>query len=809
MAEIHTSKPRAAWSLTVLSISIALLGLVLLVGGVWLIALGGSWYYALAGLALVGSGIMLFQRRVAGAWLYGVLLVGTIVWTISEVGLDFWGFVPRVALLMLLAIAVAFNLPRLRGAPSRAVARGIAGVLIVGFLGAIVWAFSPHHTYRADVPFPESSADLADAMADVGPSQPADAPADEDWAAYGRDNSATRYSPLAQITRENVAQLERAWVYRTGDMPIEGKRKWGAETTPLKIGGSVYLCSAMNKLIALDAATGEEKWRYDPKVGKEYIPYTAACRGVAYYEVPDLAENAPCKRRLLEGTLDARLIAVDARDGRPCAGFGENGQVDLTVGMGKVLPAMVAVTSPPTIIRGIAVVGHQVLDGQYRYAPSGVIRGYDAVTGSLVWAWDMLRPDQKGPPPPGDVYSRGTPNSWTIASGDEALGLAYVSMGNSSADYYSGTRTDTENRYNTSVVALDVTTGDVRWSFQTVHTDVWDYDLGSQPTLASFRTQDGTVPALILPTKQGDIYVLNRSTGEPLTPVEERPAPQGGVPENVLSPTQPHSVGMPVLRQPALTEHDMWGLTPIDQLYCRIQYRAASYEGIYTPPSLERRWIEWPGYNGGNDWGSVAVDVDRGILVANYSNVPMYNQLMTRAAAKERGLVAIGMPGGSSESGGPQPMIQTPYGADIRPWRVKLTGMLCNDPPYGSITAIDLDTREVLWDVPLGTARRNGPFNIPSHLPIAIGTPNNGGPIVTAGGLVFIAASTDEMIRALDLGTGEVLWRDALPAGGQSTPMTYAVNGEQYVLIMAGGHHFMETRPGDYLIAYKLAHGAG
>lgn len=793
----------ASPAVVVTGIVIALLGLVLLIGGVLLAALHGSWYYALAGAGLMSSGVLLAMNRIAGAWLYGIVLLGTIAWTLWEVGLDFWGFVPRIVFLLLLAIIVTALLPRLNGGPSRSASRALTLVLALAFVLGLAWAFAPYGVYRSGAPLPPAKPSLR-ATAAAPAAQPADAPAAGDWAAYGRSNAATRYSPLRQITRENVKDLGHAWTYRTGDMPIEGKRKWGAETTPLEIGGTIYLCSAMNKLIALDAATGTEKWRHDPKVKPEYIPYTAACRGVAYYEAPGLAPNAPCRRRVLEGTLDARLIAVDADSGVPCAGFGTNGEVDLTLGMGEVLPAMVAVTSPPTIVRGIAVMGHQVLDGQYRNAPSGVIRGYDAVTGELAWAWDMLRPDRKGLPPEGETYSRGTPNSWTIAAGDEALGLVYLPMGNSSADYYSGSRTNIENQYNTAIVALDVTTGDVRWSFQTVHIDVWDYDLGSQPSLVDFPTPNGTTPALIAPTKQGDIYVLDRATGKPLTVVHERAAPGGGIPDNVLSPTQPHSTAMPVLRKPDLTERDMWGLTPFDQLYCRIRFRQARYDGMYTAPSLNRRWIQWPGYNGGNDWGSAAVDTDRGILVANYTNVPMFNELITREQAEARGLVALGMPGGSSESSGPQPMIGTPYAADIAPWRIGFTGMLCNEPPYGSITAIDLNTRKVLWDVPLGTARRNGPFGIPTYLPITIGTPNNGGPVVTAGGVIFIAAATDDLIRAIDIGTGEVLWSDALPAGGQSTPITYEANGEQYLLMMAGGHHFMETRAGDYLVAYKL-----
>jgi len=787
------------WPLFLVGAVLALLGLVLAVGGIRLLWLGGSSYYLVAGVGLVVSGVLMILRQRWGAGVFAVVFIGTVIWALWEVGLSFWGHVPRLALLVVLAMAVALVSPRLDGGPTVRTGRRTAGVLALVFVAAVAWAFAPHNVYRAPVDESGSARIAAGVRSSSG-----EGAAGEDWVAYGGSNAATRYSTLNLINRENVHRLERAWVYRTGDMPIEGERKWGAETTPLKIGDTVYLCSAMNKLIALDATTGEERWRFDPKVGREYIPYTAACRGVAFHEAPALADDAPCKRRVIEGTLDARLIAVDASTGVPCPDFGNQGQVSLLTGMGEVLPAMVAVTSPPTIVRGIAVVGHQVLDGQYRNAPSGVIRGYDAVTGELAWAWDMLRPNEKGLPPEGETYSRGTPNAWTLFSGDEALGLVYVPMGNSSADYFSGTRTPTENKFNTSVVALDVTTGDVRWSFQTVHIDVWDYDLGSQPTLFGFPTEQGSVPALLLATKQGDIYVLDRATGRPLTPVEMRPAPSGGVDGNVLSPMQPHSTGMPVLRRPDLTERDMWGLTPIDQLYCRIQYREADYEGLYTPPSLDRRWIQWPGYNGGNDWGSVSIDVDRGVLVANYNNVPMYNQLLTREEANRRGLVALGMPGGSSESSGPQPMIGTPFAADIAPWRVKFTKLLCNDPPYGSITTIDLRTRRVIWTTPLGTARRNGPFGLPTYLPIAIGTPNNGGPVTTAGGLIFIAAATDDLIRAIDVDTGEVLWSDALPAGGQATPMTYEAGGQQYVLMMAGGHHFMETPAGDFVIAYRL-----
>lgn len=631
-------------------------------------------------------------------------------------------------------------------------------------------------------------------------------PEPADWPTYGRTNAATRYSPLDSINRDNVGQLARAWVYRTGDMPPESvDGKWAPENTPLKIGTSLYLCTPRNIMISLDAATGRERWRYDPNVTIDSIPYSASCRGVAFHEQPDAPEDALCKRRVIEGTLDARLIAVDADTGQLCPNFGDNGQVDLLQGMGESVPGFVAVTSPPTIVRDIAVLGHQVLDGQKEDAPSGVIRGYDVVTGDLAWAWDMGRPGETGLPTGDEVYTRGTPNSWTISAGDEELGLVYVPMGNSSVDYWGGNRRDFENRYSTALVALDVTSGQVRWSFQTVHKDLWDYDLGSQPTLAEFPTDNGqTTPAVILPTKQGEIFVLDRATGEPLTEVVERPVPSSELPDETAAPTQPYSVGMPSLAKPDLTGRDMWGLTPLDQLWCRIQFHRASYKGRYTPPSVERPFIQYPGYNGGNDWGSGSLDPERGIFIANYNNIPMYDQLIPREEANKRGMVPVDQPGGTTDSGGGVPQAGAPYAVSIKPWRNGFTGMPCTRPPFGGIMAIDINSREVLWDVPLGSARANGPFGIPSRMPITIGTPNNGGSVITAGGLIFIAAATDNQIRAMDIETGEVLWEDALPAGGQANPMTFEAEGRQYVVINAGGHHFMETPIGDYIMAYSL-----
>ena len=504
----------------------------------------------------------------------------------------------------------------------------------------------------------------------------------------------------------------------------------------------------------------------------------------------------------MEGTLDARLIAVDARTGAPCAGFGDNGSVSITEGMGEVVPGMVSITSPPVVVRGVVVTGHQVLDGQKLDAPSGVIQAFDAVTGELRWAWDMTNPEWRGAPPEGEIWTRGTPNMWTMATGDEELGLVYLPMGNSAVDYLSSTRTAEENAHATALVALDIETGRPRWVFQTVYMDVWDYDLGSQPTLIDFPGEDGATPAVLLSSKQGEIYVLDRRTGEPLHGVQERRVPQGGVEPDQRTATQPFSA-YHTLRRPNLRERDMWGVTPIDQMICRIQYWQAAYEGVYTPPTTARRWIQYPGYNGGSDWGGVAVDPVRGVIIANYNDMPNYNRLIPRAVADERGWTPRGEGESPRDAGDPQ--AGAPYAIDVNAgWRLPFTGLLCKQPPYGGIRAIDLRTGATIWDRPLGTARRNGPFGIPSMLPFDIGTPNNGGAVITASGLIFIAAATDNLIRAIDIETGETVWQDILPAGGQANPMIYEAGGRQYLVIVAAGHHFMETPAGDYVIGYAL-----
>lgn len=853
------------WATVILAAVIMFTGFILGLGGAWLLVLGGSWYYLVAGIALVAAGVLMVQGRMLGVWVYLATYVFTLIWAFWEAGMDGWALVPRLAAPTVLLVLVLATIPVLRRLDPaenslRSGATAAAAVVLVALgltsaphllqFGALEATAQAPATEVPEIEAPatevpgaeaEDPADVAaptvtpgtaetdpslapptDATQDANDatSTPADAneadaaarpaltmaEAGSDWPAYGGSIHATRYSPLDQINRDNVGELTRIWEAHTGDLPSEeAEGRYSPENTPLKFGNSLIVCSPMGIVMALEVTTGKEQWRFDPEVSEDAIPYGATCRGVAYFEVPDAGPDELCGTRILWGTLDARLLAVDAETGQACADFGTAGAVFLEEGLGDTVPGWYAITSPPTIVRGVVVMGAQVTDGNAEDSPSGVIRGYDAVSGELAWAWDLGNPELTGEPPEGEVYTRGTPNMWTMAAGDEELGHVYLPLGNSAVDYYGSNRSEAENEYATSLVALDVTSGEPVWHFQTVYRDVWDYDLGSQPTLVDFPGDNGPIPAIVLASKQGDIYVLDRRSGESLFPVEERPVPQGGVEPDYLSPVQPFSTYHTLAFAP-FEEKDTWGMTPIDQLWCRILYRQARYDGIYTPPTTDQHWLQFPGYNGGNDWGSLAVDPEAGVIIANYNNMPNYNRLVPREEVDRLGVVPINVPAQSEDA--PEdiaPQVGAPYGIDVNAgWRMDSTGLMCKEPPYGGIRAIDLQSGETLWDRPIGTARANGPFGIPSMLPFDIGTPNNGGPVATAGGLVFIAAATDNLIRAIDIETGETVWSDVLPGGGQATPMVYEANGRQYVVIYPGGHHFMETPISDMVIAYGL-----
>ncbi|ODT80801.1 MAG: glucose dehydrogenase [Pelagibacterium sp. SCN 64-44] len=828
------------WWTMLIGVVLLVFGLPIAAGGLWLIILGGSWYYLPAGIGLLLTAWFLFRRDIMALWVYLVTYVGTLIWALWEAGFNGWAQVPRLLAPTIVLVLVLSTLPVLRRS-SRRFGTGMAAAMVTlaGAFGAISvaqYGIEPSLAQEVDEPIAQPEAPVTppaeetpgpdtttpaspEALEPEAPTEPAAPQATYvaletgvDWPAYGGTHEALRYSPLTQITRDNVGDLEQVWEFRTGDLPT-GDEAFGNQNTPVKVGDRLYLCSALNKIFALDAATGTQFWEYDPVVSTDAIGYNASCRGLVYFEDPNAEQGALCATRVVNLTHDARMIALDTETGQLCPDFGNGGIVNLMEGIGDSAPGFYAPTSPPTLVRDVLVVGSQVSDGQTREAPSGVIRGYNAVTGELDWAWDMGRPGETGLPPEGEIYTPGTPNVWTIASGDDDLGLVYLPMGNSAVDYWGGDRSEEENTYSTAIVALDVETGEVAWHYQTVHYDIWDYDLGGQGTLVDFPTADGPVPAIIMPSKQAQFYILNRETGEPLVNIEERPAPTGGVEPERLSPTQPYVTDFPNLLKPDLTEAQMWGATPLDQLWCRIQFRQAVYDGVYTPPTVDQPWIQFPGYNGGSDWGGVAIDPEKGIMIANYNNMPNYNQLVPREEVDAMGILPITDPdhdpsAGSGSHGSIAPQALTPYGIRVNAgWRVPFTGLLCKEPPYGGIAAIDINSREVLWDRPFGSARKNGPFGIPSMLPIDIGTPNNGGGVITASGLFFIGATTDDIFRAIDIETGEEVWQVTLPAGGQATPMTYEAGGRQIVVINAGGHDFMETPIGDYFIAYALPGG--
>lgn len=610
------------------------------------------------------------------------------------------------------------------------------------------------------------------------------------WEHWGGDAGGTRFSPLTQVTPDNVRYLEKAWTYRIGEIEDKDGISPTLEATPVLGDGRLYVCSGLNRIAAIDPQTGAELWSYDAQADYRGA-YLINCRGVTYWEDPAQPAQA-CAKRIFLGTLDGRLISLDAVNGRPCEGFGRDGVVSLMAGLGKTEPGDLAISSPPVVIDGKVVVGGRIPDNMRVDVPAGVIRAFDVHTGELVWDWNPLPPNRSDEEAAdsGEPYVRGTPNAWAALSIDPERNLIFLPMGNASPDHISAQR-DGRDFYAASVVALDASDGEVRWHFRTVHHDVWDYDLPAQPVLFDLPTTDGVVPALALATKQGHLFMLNRETGEPISPVEERKVSQlDSLPNEQLSPTQPFPVNPAFVLRRELTEDDIWGFTPWDKARCMDKFRSANWEGVFTPPS-ERGTIFYPSFLGTSNWGGVSVDPSTGILVANTNHVPAIVRMVPREETDRR--LAEGellLPAIGAEYGNTMEPMLSPFGAP------------CVRPPWGTLVAIDLRKGERLWEVPLGTTRDTAPFPLWMNL----GVPNMGGSVITASGLIFIGATTDNFIRAFDLQNGEELWKARLPAGGQATPMTYRMSkdGKQYVVIAAGGHKYLGTDLGDYLVAYAL-----
>jgi quinoprotein glucose dehydrogenase len=751
-----------------LAVVLALIALALIAGGGFLLTLGGSPYYLLAGVAVALCAWFSARGDQRGRWLYGALLAATLVWSLAERGFSPWALQARVLAPAVLGVWVFW--PALRRRP---LATAAAAVVVVAGLAWLLLGSDP--------------------VVKPGASRTSAAEGPGEWLNYGNDPGGSRHSPLAQITPANVAGLKEVWrVHVGGQGP-----GLGFEATPLFVKDTLYLCTPQSLILAIEPETGARRWTFDPKAPPAPA---AACRGVAYYAQP--GARGPCAERILFATVDGRLMAVDRQNGQPCRDFGEDGTVDLRRGMPAKDQSYWRTTSAPAVVRGKVVLGASVRDGQYVGEPSGVIRAYDAVSGKLAWAWDMDRPERRGEPPPGETYSAGTPNSWAPISADETLGLVYLPTGNSTPDYWGAHRSPASERYSSSVVALDAETGAVRWSFQTTHHDLWDYDVASQPTLVDLPVDGRTVPALVQPTKRGQVFLLDRRTGAPLAPVEERPVPQGAAAGDRLSPTQPFST-MPAFDDTRLSETRMWGMTPIDQLWCRIRYRQARYDGPLTPPGV-RPIVTYPSYQGGMNWGGVSVDPDRRLMVVNWGRLASYTRLIPRAEADARG-IAVPKDGRLQGLGKPVPQAGTPFAVETAPFWSPLM-VPCTEPPFGKIAVVDLVTRKVVWERPLGSSRDSGPNGKAWGLALPMGVPNVGGSITTRSGLVFIAATQEAEFRAFDIRSGKKLWAARLPAGGQATPMSFVspTSGRQMIVLAAGGSFAMKSRMGDWLVAYAL-----
>ena len=611
-------------------------------------------------------------------------------------------------------------------------------------------------------------------------SSKAQSAADSGWPTYGNDSGGTRYAVARQINRDNVTQLKVAWTFRTGALPHDEEldQKAAFEATPILVEGKLFLSTPYDHVFALNPATGEKLWEFDPKLELPYGASEVTSRGVSAWRDASAKPGQPCALRIFIGTLDARLIALDGSTGKLCADFGSDGEVDLTNNVKLRDPGDYQVTSAPAIYKDLVITGSSIGDNRAVTLERGIVRAFDVRTGKLRWTWDPIAPWAYETNP-----RTGAGNAWSTLSVDDEHGLVFIPTGSASPDFYGGIRKG-DNKWADSVVALRASTGEFVWGFQVVHHDLWDYDVAAQPTLFSWK--DAT-PAIAIATKMGRVFVLNRLTGAPLLPIEEKPVPMSDTPGEESWPTQPTSSISLIPEK--LSPGDAWGKNEEERKWCEDKISDAKHGEIFTPPSTQATMV-FPGNVGGVNWGSAAYDPERHLLFVNTNRLAFFIKLIPRdefQAARQNAATSNRLHGEFSRQTG------APFGL-FRTALLSPSGLPCNTPPWGTVVAVDVYAGKKVWDVPLG-----------SYLPgTKTGTINLGGPIATAGRLVFTAAAADNYLRAFDSDSGNELWKYELPAGGQATPMTYTIAGKQYLLIAAGGHGKLRTKQGDYVLAFTL-----
>lgn len=796
------SQPSSNSGLRTLTVVIAaVIGLFLLVGGIWLTVLGGSFYYVIAGLALLIFAWLLLKRSSTSIWLYAALMLGTTLWGIWEVGTDFWALAPRLDILGVLGLWIL--IPAVSRGMDNAKSSKIAlsSTLVIAIVVMVYSIFNDPQEINGVIKNEQPKTAQAVEGVDAA-----------DWPAYGRTQGGVRYSPLTQINDQNVKDLKVAWTFRTGDLKTANDSgETTNQVTPIKVGNNMYMCTTHQWLIALDPATGKEKWRFDPKLKADKTYQHLTCRGVMYYDANNTSEFATslqakksasteCPRKVFLPVNDGRLVAINADTGKACSDFGTKGEVDLQKLMPYAYPGGYNPTSPGIVSGTTVVIAGSVTDNYSNKEPSGVIRGYDVNTGKLLWAFDTGAQDPNALPGENSTFVHNSPNAWAPLAYDPKLDIVYVPTGVGTPDIWGGDRTELKERYANSMLAINATTGKLVWHFQTTHHDLWDMDVPSQPSLADIKDKSGqTVPAIYVLTKTGNVFVLDRRNGKAIVPITEKAVPQTvkrgpQTKGERYSATQPFSA-LNLAPKDKLTDKQMWGATMFDQLMCRVSFKRLNYDGIYTPPS-ENGTLVFPGNLGVFEWGGMSVNQDRQIAVMNPLALPFVSRLIPMDPNRKE------TARGAGTEHGIQPMYGVPYGVEINAFLSPL-GLPCKQPGWGYIAGVDLNSHEVVWKKRIGTIRDSLPnlFQLPA---LKIGVPGLGGTISTAGNVMFVGATQDNYIRAFNVSNGEKLWEARLPAGGQATPMTYEINGKQYVVIMAGGHGSFGTKMGDYLVAYAL-----